>query len=120
MPPPMLAEDITREKQQHPAEAFPINVGDRQGEVNMEEDIPMPTRSCGAGIKVQAQAQDGNPDCNGDDILYGMVDIPAWVYRPSLQQRNPWKLRPFVASSCHRGVAFHLKPGLPFNLMFPP
>jgi hypothetical protein len=63
VPPPKMTEDIAQEVQQHPAEAFPINVGDRQGFVNMKEDEPMPIHGSRAGLKLQAQAQDGNPDC---------------------------------------------------------
>jgi hypothetical protein len=94
---PIFAEDIVREVQQHPAEAFPINVGYRQGEVIMEEDKPMPTRGGGAGLERQAQAQDGNSDCNGDDISYVMVDTPD----TGLPAKPPTEKAMEVEAICH-------------------
>jgi hypothetical protein len=71
MPHPMLAENIVWEVQQRPADVSLINTGGRQGGVNMEEDEPIPICSGGDELKFQAQAHDGNPDCNGDDVSYG-------------------------------------------------
>jgi hypothetical protein len=53
---PMLTEGIAREVQQHPAEAFLINFGNKQGEVNMEDDKLMPICGDGDGLELQAQA----------------------------------------------------------------